>query len=112
MRAKDGVGIELLQIALESCARIAWKQPLYSVKAPSQLWIISLFEHHAPEFRRAFNQLDVTVGNDFSVQRRKEFHQINTLDSVPRMIGSPRFLQSRGRSDMSSAGSHRCNQYS
>jgi hypothetical protein len=46
------------------------------------------------------------------VERRKELHQIKSLDGILRMIGSPGFLQSCRSSDMSSARSHRCNQYS
>src|SRR5215468_7559901 len=99
-------------MTLESCSRIAWEQPLDSIEPPGQLRIVGLFENHSPKVRRAFDQFDVTFGNDFSMEGRKELHQIKPLDGVLRMFGAPRFLQSRRRSDVSSAGSHRCNQYS
>src|SRR5712672_573777 len=112
MGAEDSVRLEVFQMTFESRSRIAWKQPLYSVEPPGELWIVSLFEHHPPKFGSAFNELYVAVRNDLSVEWRKELHQINSLDSVLRMVGSPRFLQSRGSSHVSSTSRHRCNQYS
>jgi len=109
--AEDGVRFEMLQVFFESRPRVAWEQPFDAVEPPRQFGVVRLFEHHSPEFRRAFNQLHITIRNHLSMKRRKEFHQIDSLDGVLRMFCPPRFLQSRRGSDVASSGGYRCNQY-
>jgi hypothetical protein len=45
------------------------------------------------------------------MQWRKKLHQIDSLDSVLRMLGAPRFLQSRRGGNMSGSSGNRRNQY-
>jgi hypothetical protein len=92
MRAKDNLRFEVFQISFESRPRIAREQAFYSVEPPGEPGVIGFFEHHSPKFRCALDQLYVPLRNDFSVQRRKEFHQIHSLDDGLRVFGSRGFL--------------------
>ena len=112
MRAKHHVGLELLHETREALLGAAGKFALDALQPPQQFRIVRFGEHHSPKLRRAFHKLDVAVGINFPVQRRKQFQQVNFFDDIIRTGFAPCFLQ-RGRGgQMSPARRHRGDQNS
>jgi hypothetical protein len=101
MRAKHGVGIELLDESREAAARTAGKQALNPVESPRSFRTVGPGKYESPQLRRALDKLDVTGGVDLSMERGKEFHQVYLLDNIVRAQGPPRFVQSRRRGEVS-----------
>ena len=69
MRAENNVRRKLLQVADDARPRTAGKGELEFVHAPRGFGAVGLFENLAPQFRRAFDELHVTVQMNFFMER-------------------------------------------
>ena len=94
----------------EFFARVARKQAAEFAQAPGDLEIVGFAEQHAPEFGRAFDQLNVAFGINLFMQRREELDEVNPLDGVRRTQRAPGFLQRGGGGDVPAAGGDGRNQ--
>ena len=82
--AEHDLGLELFQVTLKPPPGITWKDPLEFVEAPRPLWIVGLFEKHAPHLRRMLHQFDVAIRMELAMQGRKELYQIKPFNRILR----------------------------
>lgn len=100
MRAQDGIGFELFQVAGELAARAAGQGAAQPAQPAGDPGIVRLAEDHAPKFRGPLDELHVTVFVDLLVEWREKFDEVEPLDGVAGTQPAPGFLQGGGGGNM------------